>query len=72
MARQCWPTGLAEQIKAVVAVPAGAGRPLLALAELEARFNARGRWRERLPTILETLHAVGRAQTQPGGRWQTV
>lgn len=70
-ARQPWPSGLPEQIKAVAAVLTGAGRPL-ALAELEARFNARGRWRERLPTILETLQAVGRAQQQGGGRWQAV
>lgn len=69
--KQAWPGGLPEQIKAVAAVLAGAGRPL-ALAELEARFNARGRWRERLPIILETLHAVGRAQQQGGGRWQAV
>jgi hypothetical protein len=34
----------------------------LALADLEARFTARGRWRERLPVILDTLAALGRAR----------
>jgi hypothetical protein len=34
----------------------------LALADLEARFQARGRWRERLPVILDTLAALGRAR----------
>lgn len=43
-----------------------------ALADLEARFSARGRWRERLPTILATLEALGRARRSgvQGERWQ--
>lgn len=59
VAKRPWPAGLAEQIKAVAEVMAGAGRPL-AMAELEARFAGRGRWRERLPVIVETLVALGR------------
>ena len=44
----------------------------LALPDIEARFTARGRWRERLPTILDTLEAVGRARRAgPGDQvWQ--
>jgi hypothetical protein len=63
-----WPTGLADQIKSVADVleVAGAGLDLEALA---ARFSGRGRWRERLPTILDALVALGRARTQGAGRW---
>jgi hypothetical protein len=59
--KRAWPAGLAEQIKAVAEVLASSPRPLT-LAELEQRFAARGRWRERLPTIIETLEALGRAR----------
>jgi len=63
-----WPTGLASQIKAVADVLA-AGGGSLDLEELAARFSGRGRWRERLPTILDVLVAIGRARTQADGRW---
>ena len=69
-----WPTDLHEQIKAVAEVLAATPVPL-AVPELEARFTARGRWRERLPTILATLEALGRARPLPQGnvmRWQGV
>lgn len=56
-----WPSGLPEQIKAVSEVLASAGRPL-ALDDLAAHFAGRGRWRDRLPTIVETLEAIGRAR----------
>ena len=70
VARRPWPTGLPEQIKAVAELLASSPQPLT-LAELEARFQARGRWRERLPTILDTLAALGRARQLPGAspRW---
>jgi hypothetical protein len=32
----------------------------------DARFSVRGRWRERLPTILATLVAPGRARRLSG------
>ena len=42
--------------------------------ELVSRFSARGRWRDRLPTILDTLEALGRARRPAGDdgstRWQ--
>jgi hypothetical protein len=69
-----WPTDLHEQIKAVAEVLAATPVPL-AVPELEARFTARGRWRERLPTILNTLEALGRARPllqADGVRWQGV
>jgi len=66
-----WPTGLPEQIKAVAEVLAASGQPLT-LAELEARFTARGRWRDRLPVIVDTLEALGRARrpVPETERWQ--
>lgn len=69
-AKRPWPAGLPEQIKAVAELLAASPQPL-ALADLEARFAARGRWRERLPTILDTLAALGRARPLPGEpeRW---
>jgi hypothetical protein len=67
-----WPSGLPEQIKAVSDVLASAGRPL-ALDDLAAHFAGRGRWRDRLPTIVETLEAIGRARRTAGAEaWATV
>lgn len=63
-----WPTGLADQIKAVADVLADTGASL-DLDGLAARFSSRGRWRERLPTILDALVALGRAHTRGDGRW---
>jgi hypothetical protein len=65
-----WPSGLPEQIKAVAELLASSPAPL-ALADLEMRFQARGRWRERLPVILDTLAALGRARPVAGEtpRW---
>ena len=63
-----WPTGLTEQIKAVAEVLASAGRSL-DLEGLAGHFNGRGRWRDRLPTLLDTLVALGRARVLDGGRW---
>ncbi|MFM7849346.1 MAG: type IIL restriction-modification enzyme MmeI, partial [Rubrivivax sp.] len=62
-----WPTGLTEQIKAVAEVLTSAGRSL-DLEGLAGHFNGRGRWRDRLPTLLDTLVALGRARVVDG-RW---
>jgi hypothetical protein len=35
----------------------------LDLEAIAARFKGKGRWRERLPMILDTLVAIGRAHT---------
>lgn len=48
-------------------VLAGAGRSL-DLEGLTAHFNGRGRWRDRLPMLLDTLVALGRAR-QVDDRW---
>jgi hypothetical protein len=68
VAQRPWPTGLTEQIKAVAEVLAGAGRSL-DLEGLAGHFNGRGRWRDRLPTLLDTLAALGRARAVGEGRW---
>ena len=69
--KRAWPSGLPEQIKAIAEVLAALPRPM-GLAEVEARFAARGRWRERLPVILDTLVALDRARQLDGAppRWQ--
>ena len=63
VAKRTWPAGLPEQFKAVAEVLSASVGPLT-LADIEARFTARGRWRERLPIILDTLEAVGRARKE--------
>ncbi len=68
LAQRPWPTSLPEQIKAVADVLAQAGRAL-SLDDVAAHFSGRGRWRERLPTLLDTLHALGRVRQQTDGRW---
>jgi hypothetical protein len=67
--RRPWPSGLPDQIKAVADVLATAARPLTQ-PDIEAHFTARGRWRDRLPVILETLEALGRARLEGEGAWR--
>jgi hypothetical protein len=38
-------------------------------AALADRFSGRGPWKKRLPQILQTLHALGRARPE-GERWR--
>jgi len=61
--------GLPEQIKAVADVLADPSQPMT-LDMTAANFSARGRWRDRLSTILETLEALGRAKRLDGDRWR--
>lgn len=68
VAQRPWPTGLTGQIKAVAEVLAGADRSL-DLEGVAGHFNGRGRWRDRLPTLLDTLVALGRARVVDDGRW---
>ncbi len=66
--QQSWPATLPEQIKAVAKVLSEASAPLN-LDAIAAHFNARGRWRDRLPTILDTLEAIGRVRMIGQGAW---
>lgn len=65
-----WPTGLTEQIMAVAEAFAVTGRSL-DLDALAGHFSGRGRWRDRLPMLLDTLVAIGRLRVVDG-RWVNV
>jgi hypothetical protein len=61
LAQQAWPVTLPEQIKAVADL-LSAAPSALDLDAIAAQFKGKGRWRERLPVILETLVAIGRVR----------
>jgi hypothetical protein len=67
-AKRPWPAKLPEQIKAIAELLSSQGTPL-AVENIALHFSARGRWRERLPTILQTLEALGRARQVEPSRW---
>jgi len=67
-ARRPWPATLPEQVRAVadtLAAAAGAVNE----AVLAERFTGRGPWKKRLPHILLTLEALGRARRE-GETWR--
>jgi hypothetical protein len=66
--RHPWPNTLPEQVAAVARVLAEARAPL-AEADLAARFAGKGPWKKRLPQLLDTLVALGRARMLEDGRW---
>lgn len=67
-AQQPWPAALPDQIKAVADV-LSAAPTALDMDAIAAHFKGRGPWRNRLPVILETLVAIGRAQAHGHGAW---
>ncbi len=66
--RLAWPTSLPEQVAAVARALAESPAPL-SLADIALRFSGRGAWKKRLPEILETLTALGRARSVEDSRW---
>jgi hypothetical protein len=66
--RIAWPKTAPEQARAVADVLARARGPL-DLDAIAAHFTARGRWRDRLPELLDTLAALGRAR-RDGDTWR--
>jgi len=58
---QTWPSTLPEQVKAVAQVLTSSPAALT-LAQIEACFGASGSLKKSLPTLLQTLEALGRAQ----------
>jgi hypothetical protein len=67
-ARHPWPAALPEQMRAVAAVLAGAASAQ-SESDVAERFTGRGPWKKRLPQILQTLEALGRARRE-GERWR--
>jgi len=61
-AAQPWPTALPEQVRAVADMLAHSPAPLT-LPAIESRFKGRGPWKKALPTLLQTLEALGRARS---------
>lgn len=62
----------AQVTRAVAEVLAHSPIPL-PLPAIEARFKGRGPWKKGLPTLLQTLEALGRAQvipTESGPAWR--
>jgi len=66
LVRQPWPADLPAQVKAVADMLQASPGPL-SEAALGDRFTGRGPWRRRLPQILSTLEAIGRARATPQG-----
>ena len=63
--RRPWPPSLPEQMRAVADALAASPGPL-GEAALADRFTGRGPWKKRLPQILQTLEALGRARADAG------
>jgi hypothetical protein len=68
--QQPWPATLPEQIKAVADV-LSASPSALDMEAIAAHFKGRGPWRNRLPVILETLVAIGRAVSLDCELWKS-
>jgi hypothetical protein len=60
-----WPASLPEQVAAVARVLSASPIPLSETA-IAARFSGKGAWKKRLPPLLETLVALGRARVVDG------
>lgn len=63
-----WPPSLPGQVAAIaqllVESPLPLGEP-----EIASRFTGKGQWKKRLPQLLETLVALGRARQSDDGRF---
>lgn len=70
-AANAWPATMAEQVKAVADVLSSSG-VVMDLDDIAGNFSSRGRWKERLPSILDTLAALGRVHVVNSGSWVNV
>ena len=61
-----WPQTLPDQIAALVATLNTTPQSETAIA---ARFTGKGKWKSKLPELLATLAALGRARQLEDGRW---
>jgi hypothetical protein len=66
--QQAWPQTLPDQLAAVARVLSEANSAQTE-TQLAAHFTGKGRWKSRLPDILEALAALGRARRLDDGRW---
>lgn len=60
--QQAWPASLPEQVRAVANVVA-ASATALDVDAIAAKFKGRGAWKKGLPTLLQTLEALGRVHS---------
>ncbi|MDP2828318.1 MAG: hypothetical protein Q8O37_06900 [Sulfuricellaceae bacterium] len=66
-----WPAELPAQMAAIAQILSSAGKPL-SESELAEHFSGKGAWKKRLPQLLETLVALGRAVRDEQGRVRVV
>ncbi len=66
--KQPWPKTVPDQARAVANLLAQS-KTALSLDAIASHYTARGRWRDRLPQLLDTLTALGRAR-QEGSGWR--
>ncbi len=55
-------------MQAIASLLASAGMPL-SLDDIAVRFDGKGKWKSRLPELVATLAALGRAREVEAGRW---
>lgn len=67
--RTAWPKDPLEQVRAVAQLLRDSPIPLDE-AHITAQFKGRGKWKQRLPDLLDTLVAVGQA-TETNGQYAT-
>jgi len=72
LVRHPWPAELPAQMRLVADTLAATSAAGLSEDELALRFTGRGPWKKRLPQILDTLAALGRARAGEGGHWRGV
>lgn len=63
-----WPKDPVQQVRAL-SEALSAAPTALTLEEIAQRFKSRGKWKERLPVLIDMLVAVGRAREESGGRY---
>ena len=66
--KRSWPPTLPEQVAAIAQTLADS-TSALSEAEIAERFSGKGPWKKRLPQLLETLVALGRARQSENGRY---
>jgi hypothetical protein len=68
--RRPWPATLPEQVAAIAQTLVDSATALRK-TEIADRFTGKGSWKKRLPQLLETLVALGRARVSSNGRYGT-